>query len=160
MGRQMMSRTEIYNLAKRFRPSIDQAITDGAFDNDSDFMGFPSGRCGYTSELLAKWLHENGVETLYMSGQYGYGWNSQNHAWLETYDGLVIDITRDQFKHRRGKLYSNDKVYVGEQDTFRNAFRLDKPVPGYVERNQMKLMGETKLQQDFRRRYEIISQYL
>ena len=154
-----MDRNEIYKLADRFRVAIDQALTAGDFDDDPDFRGFPTGRCGYTSELLAKWLHENGLETLYMSGQHGYGWDSQNHAWLETYDGLVIDITRDQFKHRRGVLYSNDKVYVGEQDSLRNAFRLDSPVQGYQEKTKPTWMGETSLQRNFRRRYGIISRY-
>lgn len=156
----MMDRNEIYELAARFRAAIDRALSDGAFADDPDFNGFPDGRCGYTSDLLAKWLHENGVETLYMSGQNGYGWDSQSHAWLETYDGLVIDITRDQFKQRRGALYSNDRVYVGEQDRLRNAFRLDPPVPGYQEENVSGIIGETKLQRDFRRRYGIISRYL
>jgi hypothetical protein len=155
-----MDKIKIHELATRFRNAIERSISEGAFYDDPDFNGFPSGRCGYTSELLAKWLHENGLETLYMSGQYGYGWEGQSHAWLETYDGIVIDITRDQFKDRHDVLYSNDKVYVDEQDSFRNAFKLDPPVPGYEDSRQPEWMGETKLQRDFKRRYKILLQYL
>ena len=155
-----MDRTELYQLVAKFRNAIEQALSADEFDNDPGFIGFPSGRCACASELLAKYLHENGVETYYMSGQHGYGWESQNHAWLETFDGLVIDITRDQFKHKRGKLYSKDKVYVGGYDTFRKAFITDSPVLGYQEQTELNQIGESKLQKIFERRYQIISRYL
>ena len=60
------------------------------------FNEFPRGCCGDASELLAAYLKDCGL------GEFSYvsGWDAQgelSHAWLEL-DGLVIDITADQFE--------------------------------------------------------------
>ncbi|MDD3663035.1 MAG: hypothetical protein PHT84_04155 [Candidatus Pacebacteria bacterium] len=95
----MLDQNELYSIAARFRVAIEKALNTGEFLSDSVFREFPSGCCGFTSDLLAKHLRESGVETQYISGNYKYGWTGRSHAWLETYDGVVIDITRDQFKN-------------------------------------------------------------
>ena len=59
---------------------------------------FPRGCCSFASDLLQRYLIEQySFHTWYMSGQYGYGWNAKNHAWLESEDCTVIDITGDQY---------------------------------------------------------------
>lgn len=54
---------------------------------------FPSGSCGDTSDLLGLYLKQS----LGISAEYIAGWfNGGSHAWLE-FEGLIIDITADQF---------------------------------------------------------------
>lgn len=54
---------------------------------------FPVGSCGDASLLLARFLQEHGFgKASYVCGHLG----PYSHAWLEL-DGLLIDITADQF---------------------------------------------------------------
>jgi hypothetical protein len=63
------------------------------------FRGFPRGSCHPASLVLGRYLHlAFGVEPQVVRAERIFpepqGWAT--HAWLET-DGLVIDITADQF---------------------------------------------------------------
>lgn len=88
---------------------------------------FPIGCCGMASDLLQRYLFEQGIFTWYMSGRHGYGIDSESHAWLETTDGTIIDITGDQYKYK--KLKFKTPVYVGVlADRFHDRFELDEPV--------------------------------
>lgn len=156
----MLDQKEILTIALRFRTAIEKAFDTGEFVSDLVFRGFPCGCCGFTSDLLAKYLHEQGVETQYISGNYGYGWTGRSHAWLVTYNGIVIDITRDQFIHELEPLHCENEVYVGTEDEFCKLFKLQPPCPGYEEDIKPAWMGETQPQRDFRIRYEKIIKYL
>ncbi len=67
-----------------------------------EFKNFPVGACGSTSVLLGTYLRECGFGSFkYVCGE-KYFWNGHfnqeySHAWLETEDSLVIDITAYQF---------------------------------------------------------------
>ena len=118
--------TDLYETASIFRAAIQEAIKCGDI-TDINMRNFPSGACGYASELLQRYLWEKGVYTLYISGQYGHGWRAQNHAWLETRDRIVIDITGDQFSNRDPCF--SIPVYVGpRKNGFHDMFVTDKPV--------------------------------
>jgi hypothetical protein len=57
------------------------------------FHEFPMGSCGDASLLLGKYLDEMGLGQFdYVCGELG----RQSHAWLEK-DGIIVDITADQF---------------------------------------------------------------
>jgi hypothetical protein len=81
----------VEKLALKFRLTI-ESLPDKDFGEAEWFLRFPRGCCGETSELLSKYLMENGVKTEYVWGVHG----NQSHAWLE-YNSYVIDITADQF---------------------------------------------------------------
>lgn len=57
---------------------------------------FPLGACGDTTEMLGQYLDDRGFGVwMYIQGHRDTdGWT---HAWLER-DGVVIDITADQFE--------------------------------------------------------------
>ncbi len=75
------------------------------------FKRFPYSSCGDSSNLLGEWLTEQGVSGLeYVCGEL------QGHAWLEL-DGLIIDITLDQFEGRI------EKVYVSEDRSLHSQFK-------------------------------------
>lgn len=61
------------------------------------FTHFPRGSCGDVTPLLGTYLKEVGAGTFqYILGARGEGVSRSTHAWLEG-DGLIIDITADQF---------------------------------------------------------------
>lgn len=64
------------------------------------FRAFPLGSCSDASLLLARFLDDVG----YGPATYVIGWRGPcSHAWLEL-DGLLIDITADQFVRDPEKL--------------------------------------------------------
>ena len=116
---------KLFEIATAFRAAIEEAVRAGELQ---ELNTFPRGCCSYASDLLQRYLIEQyGFFTWYMSGRYGYGWDAESHAWLETQDGTVIDITGDQYKCK--KLKFTDPVYVGPRvDGFHDKFELDEPV--------------------------------
>ena len=114
----------IYGIASIFRTAIKEAVQTGEI---REMATFPYGCCSYASDLLQRYLHEQGIFTWYISGKHGYGWEAESHAWLETENGIVIDITGDQYTFKRLKFI--EPVYVGTRnDGFHDRFRLDEPV--------------------------------
>lgn len=112
-------------LAFNFRKAIEATIVDVELQEMSTF---PRGCCSFASDLLQRYLFEQGIESKYMSGRLGYGWHGESHAWLETADGIVIDITGDQYTNNKHITF-NTSVYVGTRnDGFHNRFILDSPV--------------------------------
>lgn len=80
-------------------------------------QSFPLGACGHASVLLGEWLTRkgfNGVE--YVSGRSD---QINSHAWLEC-DGLIIDITADQFGTGTGM----PPVFVGRGRRFHDRFEV------------------------------------
>lgn len=122
---------KLYEIAKSFREAIERAIIVGDL-TEIDMQKFPVGCCSYASDLLQRYLIEQGFFTWYISGNYGRGQEAQSHAWLETEDGIVIDITGDQYKYK--KLFFAQPVYVGpRKDGFHELFDQDAPVAYQVD---------------------------
>lgn len=123
------SQTELVRfLANEFRKAIERALeTDRLFC--TVIASFPSGCCGYTSDLLQRYLTEKGIATRYVSGTYRDSStnDSQSHAWLELTDGTVVDITGDQFRNKPRPLQNDSTVYCGKPNDFYNLFELEPP---------------------------------
>jgi hypothetical protein len=150
-----MTDKHIEQLAHKFRHAIDAAYRAHEFMEDFCFKKFPTGCCGDTSYLLAEYLLQNGIETIWISTQR----DDWTHAWLvlkdrrvgiptttalpddyldlisayrtqdseeeteeihyteqDLKDGLIIDITSDQFDD------CEDPVYVDYMDDFHRTF--------------------------------------
>lgn len=118
----------VEQLAYDFRKAIEKAKEMEEFKSDCVFRRFPHGCCGDTSYLLAEYLLENGIRTMYVCGTYAEGGfeNMQSHAWLTTDDGDIVDITGDQFKDTSIFLNYNKSVYVGKMDDFHTLFEVEK----------------------------------
>ncbi len=114
------------DMIANFRRAIERARDNGYFIKDISFMSFPLGCCGDTCDLLAQFLQDVGIRTYYISGTYASGnfHAVRSHAWLETEDGTVIDITGDQFKDLSEFGYFNYSVYVGLKTEFHNLFEV------------------------------------
>lgn len=65
----------IWELVLKFRLAIEN-LNENDFGESSWFSKFPKGCCGDTSELLSKYLFENGIVAEYVNGVN----NSQWHA--------------------------------------------------------------------------------
>jgi len=129
----------LFDIASAFREAIKTAIATCKAREKSE-NGFPNGWCGYASGYLQKYLYDNGIETYYAGGTYGYGWEGESHTWLETEDGIVIDITGDQYKYK--KLKFEIPVYVGKKENgFYDKFDQYIPTP-YQESDDPKWNAE------------------
>ena len=147
----------ILKYANDFRDAIERAKRAGETDELNFFDRFPRGCCGDTSNLLAQYLCDNGIQTLYVSGTYYYGestYDSQNHAWLLVDDDIIVDITGDQFRLSDEFYCYDQSVYVGFENEFYRLFEVDynRDVHEY---------GETCLSTArLRRLYGIIMKYI
>lgn len=74
---------------------IRDAIIQSPRDDIHAFQNFPSGSCGDASILLGEYLHQTGHgDWEYVTGERVR--DLYSHAWIEQ-DGLIVDITADQF---------------------------------------------------------------
>lgn len=81
--------------ASRFREAL-EGVSTQSWAN-CGINDFPYGACGHCAELLAHYLkRELEIDAVYASGHVKQASKSGTHAWLE-YDGLIIDISADQF---------------------------------------------------------------
>lgn len=118
---------KIEYLACKFRKAIEVAKSEGKFTYDQMFRNFPQGCCGITSELLSKFLLDNGIkaELTYVCGiYYNDLLESPSHAWLLANNNIVIDITGDQFKHYPAPVKFNKSIYVGFSNEFYELFEI------------------------------------
>ena len=141
----------LFEIATAFRAAIEEAVRTGEL---RELNTFPRGCCSYASDLLQRYLIEQyDFFTWYMSGRYGYGLDGESHAWLETQDGIVIDITGDQYAFK--KLKFTEPVYIGPRaDGFHDKFELDEPV-AYTRSEDP--FGRNR---EFDRRYEAVIRHL
>lgn len=99
-------------LGLQFRNS---AIKYGIENLPISFHKFPMGSCGDASLLLGKYLDEMGLGKFdYVCGEPG----RQSHAWLEK-DGIIVDITADQFDG------VTEEVIVADNSDFHKRFEKD-----------------------------------
>ncbi len=112
-----MTELEILEHAKHFRRCLEELHPRLGVV----FKRFPNAACGDSSNLLGEWLTEQGISGLeYVCGEL------HGHAWLEL-DGLIIDITLDQFEGH------TEKVYVSEDRSFHSEFDERSRRPHYLD---------------------------
>lgn len=107
-----MTNESLVEIVERFRDAADEVVmADGAPEH---MLGFPRGCCGTMSDMLGEYLNSLGIGVfLYVRA----GRAKASHAWVEL-DGIVIDITSDQFQGR-------PRVYVGEADAWYKKWKVD-----------------------------------
>lgn len=119
--------------------------------------GFPRGCCDDTADLFAHYLYQKyGIVSLRVDGSYHDGDPEHNcgHSWQEV-EGLIIDLTGDQFKYDPVFLNYDQEVYIGSLDKFHALFEVEYREPSY---------GIESLGSDcwnrMRRLYNIIVEYI
>ncbi len=157
-----MNKMEI--LVRQFRLALDTAWEDGMFRKLYPFNNFPNDCCGHTCDLLSQYLLEHGIETKQVNGTY-INDNQWHHVWLITENGIVIDITGDQFI---GKLVTEEEVdivHVGEENAIHKLFcinRHEESVTNFTDPNEYMDFGgrPSAYQQRLIDVYEILNSYL
>lgn len=118
--------TKLDELVHGFRNAIERAKNEG--ESSYYFSRFPVGQCGTTSDMLSQYLIDNGIENIeYVNGTY-YSEDPENwqaHTWLLV-DGLVIDITCDQFKFHAPPLRCDVPVYIGPVSDYYCQFKISR----------------------------------
>ncbi len=106
-------------LSLQFRKAI---IKYGIKKLPISFHEFPMGSCGDASLLLGKYIDEMGFGQFdYVCGEHG----RQSHAWLEK-DGIIVDITADQF------VGVTEAIIVTDNNDFHKRFEEDSRHP-YID---------------------------
>lgn len=89
-----MFRSAALELATSFRLAVGIVVETG--DVPMHIQGFPRGCCGIISELMGDCLNTVRIGEFFdVCGMK----DGASHAWLEV-DGLIVDITDDQFSDR------------------------------------------------------------
>jgi hypothetical protein len=104
-GIEFTLRCSVFSIVQRFRAAVEHVIkVHGAPMHIEDF---PRACCGIISELMGDYLNSLEIgEFYYVSSML----DGASHAWVEI-DGLVVDITADQFPDRPG-------IYVDKPDAW------------------------------------------
>lgn len=145
-------------LVIRFREALDEAKSNNEFCRIIPFCNFPKGCCDMTCDILGHYLLCYGIETYQLNGQHwddkeGY---SRNHVWLVTTEGVVIDITGDQFRYEPHYKYYSKRVHIGSEDTIHQIFdeRRCKELNMHLEGK------DTKRRKILNQVYKILEKYL
>lgn len=107
--------------ATKFRNAIYRAKKHGDLNWHPTFAKFPDDCCDMTCDLLGQYLLESGIETYQINGVNKYD-SSWHHVWLVTTEGVIVDITGDQFI---GKILNEeevDPVHVGREGIVHKIF--------------------------------------
>ena len=123
-----MGEDELRSEAQEFRKAIEKAKVAGEFIPErfqrESMNQFPYDCCDDTADLFIHYLyHEFGVDSLKVTGSY---YDSKlkctcYHTWQVT-EGLVIDLTGDQFDSDPAIKVKVDPVYVGPMSDFHSQF--------------------------------------
>ena len=81
-----MIESELYYLVKSYRDAIEQAHKKNRFCK-WPFNQFPEACCGQASDILARFLGEQGIYTKVVSGSD----SNTTHAWLVLDDSILQD---------------------------------------------------------------------
>lgn len=92
------------------------------------WRAFPKGACGDTCLILGQVLHDEGFQGAeYICGnKYRSDGKPYSHAWLR-YEGMIIDITADQFPD------VGAKVIVSSESEWHKQWDEDRPESGVLQ---------------------------
>lgn len=92
---------EIKQLACEFRQALEVVSRKNLYGRLSLFRDFPNECCTFTSDLLATYLVENGVQENRIQILNSETKKHQyTHCWLMVDNSMFVDITADQFKNK------------------------------------------------------------
>ena len=83
-------------IATKLRQALDTAYGKGELARYWPFSKFPYDCCEHTCDILGYLLSEEGIKSVQINGACKKG-PTRRHVWLKTENGVVIDITENQF---------------------------------------------------------------
>ena len=119
---------DLHKYVCSFRKAIeDYAHTEKTYNHLLSY--FPIGCCECASELLQKFLYNEGIVTFLVRASFENNGQDEYHVWLETEAGIVIDITGDQYRNKSEYLFYSKPIYVGKVDRFHLLFSIKTKEP-------------------------------
>ncbi len=119
-----VSDEDIFKYVSEFKNALEFWIkNDNSFNNSrrESYIksNYPRGCCQIVSDLLGLYLVSKGVEIfeVYAKDRKGDRDNDDTHTWLETKDGLIIDITIKQYS-----CFDGIEFYFGYDNEFYTSF--------------------------------------
>lgn len=112
-------------IAAKVRSAIDDAAAECEFSRLHPFDHFPRDCCEHACDILSYMLSMAGIRTVQINGTCTSD-ASWHHVWLRTDDGLIIDITEDQFAGILVDAKDVEKVRVGEEGPVQRLFCLNR----------------------------------
>jgi hypothetical protein len=136
---------DISEIALTFRKAILKAKYNMKFNSRDRMSNFPDGCCDDSCDLLAHYLFTAyGIHTKQGNGIYrdNNPYNTTNHAWLVMNDGIIIDITADQFK-----FFSEytEGIYVGKKIAFYRRLENNQIFENYDIMQDARLWSDYKI---------------
>ena len=83
-------------IATKLRQALDTAYGKGELTRYWPFSKFPDDCCEHTCDILDYLLSEEGIKSVQINGACKID-SGRRHVWLKTENGVVIDITENQF---------------------------------------------------------------
>ena len=122
-NKQIEKKYKLTEMVEEFRKAIEFNLNSKSFMGDMN--SFPM-RGGVTSGVyLKKYLKDSiGLDTILKRGDYTSTDGKISHSWLETSEGMIIDMTGDCFNDRIDELHYDNSVYIGEYDDFHKLFNV------------------------------------
>lgn len=157
----MKNYLKIRRLAENLRNAIDMAV-DNKELTIHPFNKFPNDCCDMTSELLSHYLTEHNIENQLVIGAHKKD-SQWHHVWVQTIDGIVVDITGDQFDGKSNMSGNACRVYVGKEGDVHKMFcenRQFEPPTNFKESTYDSLGIPNRRESDLIKAYDIIERYL
>lgn len=153
----------LYSLVSYFRSAIERAVDSGEL-REYPFYKFPDNCCDMTCDLLSQYLNENDIETVQIKGVHKDD-PQLYHVWLQTVDGIVIDITADQFLNKFGMPKDINSIHVGKKEgSIHKVFCKNRQYEAnteFIGAGIIDMFGiPNKRKQDLFNAYEIVCKYL
>ena len=152
------------SIAIKLRNALELAHKNHELDMYYPFKNFPYNCCEHTCDILGNLLLAEGIRTIQVNGRLK-GDPSRHHVWLKTLNGLIIDITEDQFSNELLRENEVEIVRVGTEGPVQKMFcfsREEQPNTFFMDRNLFNGFGGTP---DVRQKrlievYDAIKKYL
>lgn len=124
-----MTKSQLEKEAYRFRQAIEDAKEAGEFKSNKyrfeRMNRFPHDCCDDAADLFTHYLFiKYNVDSIRVDGEYYDKKHGRcAHSWQVT-DGLLIDLTGDQFEADASIPIKANAVYVGAMDAFHRQFQI------------------------------------
>jgi hypothetical protein len=122
-------------IATKARAAIDDAAAESEFRRLYPFDRFPKECCEHACDILSYMLSMAGIRTVQVNGTCASD-ESWHHVWLRTEDGIIIDITEDQFAGILVDAKDVETVRVGEEGPVQRMFcvnRKEQPNSNFMD---------------------------
>lgn len=150
-------------IAAKTRAAIDEAAVEGELHKLYPFNRFPKDCCEHACDILAYMLLMAGVRTVQINGTCASD-ETWHHVWLRTDDGIIIDITEDQFAGLLVDAKDVEPVRVGEEGRVQRLFsvnRKEQSNTNFMDPSEFSKFGETPnvRQKRLKEIYDVIRTY-